>query len=391
MNRVCMVTHSVYAPDPRVRREAEALVEAGYIVDVIALCDPGGTARPVINGVRVYTLPIRRHQGSGIALYLLEYLGFCLLASAVLAFRYLRRRYAVIQVHTPPDFLVFVTLIPRLLGARVLLDLHEMVPELFQERFGLAASHPIIRVLKLVERIACAYADSVLTVHDRHKEVLVVRGADPTKVTPIPNCPDEKLFDPTRFDGRGNGRFTVIYHGAVVPRYGLDVLVRAVADARSQCSDLCLRILGDGDAWAAVRALVTELGLDDIVDMPGRVPLTDVPANIVAADVGVVPNRQNVYTDEILPTKLLEYMAMGRATVGARTRLVESLFSADRSVLFFEPGDAQDLAERLVLLYHNPAKREHLVANAQHSLEPFRWSTVKQKYLHVLAQLVCGR
>jgi len=391
MKKICMITHSIYAPDPRVRREAEALVEAGYTVDVIALRDPGGTMRAVINGVRVYALPIRRRQGSGIAIYLLEYLGFCLLASAVLAFRYLHRRYSVIQVHTPPDFLVFVTLIPRLLGARVLLDLHEMVPELFQERFGLSASHPIIRVLKFVERMACAYADSVLAVHDRHREVLVARGADPAKVTLIPNCPDEKLFDPTRVDGRGNGRFTVIYHGAVVPRYGLDVLVRAVADARSQCSDLCLRILGDGDAWPAVRALVTELELDDIVDMPGRIPLTDVPASIASADVGVVPNRQNVYTDEILPTKLLEYMAMGRPAVVARTRLVESLFKADRSVLFFEPGDAQDLAERLVLLHHNPGKRAQSVANAQRSLKPFRWSTVKQKYLHVVAQLICSR
>jgi glycosyltransferase involved in cell wall biosynthesis len=387
VNRVCMVTHSVYAPDPRVRREAEALVEAGYAVDVIALRRSGGAARQVINGVQVYGLPVSRHQGSGLGIYLLEYLCFFLLAFFTLTYHYLSRRYIVIQVHTPPDFLVFVTLVPRLLGARVLLDLHEIVPELFQERFGLPTSHPVIRLLALVERLACAYAHAVLAVHDRHREILVARGVNPAKITSIPNCPDGRIFDPTRADGRDNGRFTIIYHGAVVPRYGLDVLVRAVSHLRSRCPDLHLRILGDGDAWPVVRALVSELGMDDIVDIPGRVPLTEIPANIARADVGVVPNRQNVYTDEILPTKLLEYMVMKRPAVVARTRLVESMFGPDQSMLFFEPGNSLDLAERLEQLYHDPVKREQLVANAQISLESFRWPIVKRSYLGILAQL----
>jgi len=387
MNRICMVTHSMYAPDPRVRREAEALIEAGYAVDVIALREPGGRARQTINGVQVYGLPINRHQGSGIMVYLLEYLSFCLLAFATLTYRYLHRRYTVIQVHTPPDFLVFVTLVPRLLGARVILDLHEIVPELFQERFGLAANHPTIRLLKLIERLACAYAHAVLAVHDRHKEILVARGVNPAKITSIPNCPDERMFDPTRANGRNNGYFTILYHGAVVPRYGLDVLVQAVAHLRRQCPDLRLRILGDGDAWPSVHTLVTELKVDDIVDMPGRVPLAEIPDSIAAADVGVVPNRQNVYTDEILPTKLLEYMAMRRPVVAARTRLMESLFGADQSVLFFEPGNPLDLAERLAQLYHNPIGCKQLVTSAQVSLKSFRWSIVKHTYLGVLTQL----
>jgi glycosyltransferase involved in cell wall biosynthesis len=392
MKRVCMVTHSVYAPDPRVRREAEALVEAGYAVDVIALRKPGGEACQEINGVQIHGLPVSRHQGSGIAVYLLEYLSFCLLAFAVLTYRHLRRRYAVIQVHTPPDFLVFVTLVPRLLGSRVLLDLHEIVPELFQDRFGLAADHPIIRLLKLIERLACAYAHAVLAVHDRHKEILVARGVNPAKITPIPNCPDERIFDPTWADGRDNGCFTIMYHGAVVPRYGLDVLVRAMAHLRNQCPDLRLRILGDGDAWLAVRTLVTELEVDDIVDMPGRIPLTDIPASIAEADVGVVPNQQNVYTDEILPTKLLEYMAMKRPVVAARTRLVESLFGPGQSVLLFEPGNPLDLADRIRQLYREPQTRERLIKRAQVCYENFKWERTREEYVKVVSsQLLEGK
>lgn len=388
MNHVCMITHSVYTPDPRVRREAEALIEAGYTVDVIALRESGGKAHQLINGVQVYGLPISRHQGSGIAIYLLEYISFCLLAFAVLTYRHLRHRYTVIQVHTPPDFLVFVTLVPRLLGARVLLDLHEIVPELFQERFGLAANHPIIRLLKFLERLACAYAHTVLAVHDRHKEILVTRGVNPAKITPIPNCPDERIFNPTQANDRNNGYFNILYHGAVVPRNGVDVLVRAVAHLRNQCPDLHLCILGDGDAWPAVRALVTELELDDIVEMPGRIPLTKIPANIVEADVGVVPNRQNIYADIAFPTKLLEYMAMRRPIVAARTHLMESLFGPDQSMLFFEPGNSLDLADRIRQLYNEPQVRERLVERAQVSYKSFKWERLREKYVELVSSLV---
>lgn len=387
MNRICMVTHSIYAPDPRVRREAEALVEAGYIIDVIALRGPDEEARRVINGVQVYALPIGRHQGRGIGVYLLEYLSFCLLAFAMLTYRHLRHRYTVIQVHTPPDFLVFATLIPRLLGARVLLDLHEIVPELFQERFGLAANHPAICLLKLVERLACAYAHAVLAVHERHKEILVARGVNPAKITSIPNCPDERMFSPMHTNDRNNGYFTILYHGAVVPRNGVDVLLRAVAYLRNQYPDLRLRILGDGDAWPAMRALVTELGLDDIVEMPGRIPLTEIPANIVEADVGVVPNHQTIYADIAFPTKLLEYVAMRRPVVAARTRLVESLFGPDQSILFFEPGNPLDLADRVRQLYNEPQVRERLVERAQVSSESFKWEQVREKYVGLVSSL----
>jgi glycosyltransferase involved in cell wall biosynthesis len=388
MKKICMVAHSRYLPDPRVRREAEALIEAGYAVDVIALRESGGEAHQLINGVQVCGLPISRHQGSGIAIYLLEYISFCLLAFATLTYRYLRHRYTVIQVHTPPDFLVFVTLVSRLLGARVILDLHEIVPELFQERFGLAANHPTIRLLKLVERLACAYAHAVLAVQDRHKEILVARGVNPAKITPIPNCPDERIFNPAQANGRNDGYFTILYHGAVVPRNGVDVLVRAVAHLRNQCPDLHLRILGDGDAWPAVRALVAELGLDDIVEMSGRIPLTEIPASIVEADVGVVPNRQNIYADIAFPTKLLEYMAMRRPIVAARTRLVESLFGPDQSVLFFEPGNPLDLADRIRQLYNEPQVRERLVERAQVSYKSFKWERVREKYVELVSSLV---
>ena len=103
---VAMLTHSYYEEDPRVRREAEALVAAGRPVDVFALRRPGDDAEAVIDGVRVHRLDVQRHQGAGLGTYLREYLAFLVRAGWAVTRAHRRRHYALVQVHTLPDFLV---------------------------------------------------------------------------------------------------------------------------------------------------------------------------------------------------------------------------------------------------------------------------------------------
>jgi hypothetical protein len=144
--RVLMITHSYYLRDPRVRREAEALAEAGYTVDVICLRDQGEPYRSEVNGVRIYRVPLRRCRG-GFLRYLFEYLAFFVLSGLLLSALQLRRRYRLVHVHNMPNFLVFATLLPRLFGAKVILDMHDPMPELFQLQFKLAPRHWIVRLL----------------------------------------------------------------------------------------------------------------------------------------------------------------------------------------------------------------------------------------------------
>jgi hypothetical protein len=129
--RHCMVVHAYYPlGETRVEREALALIEQGYEVDVLCLRDQDEPAQEVTDGVNIYRLSVKRHRGRGPALQMLEYLAFFILVMAKLFVLHRQRRYGVVQAHNLPDFLVFSALWPKLTGARVILDLHDLMPEL---------------------------------------------------------------------------------------------------------------------------------------------------------------------------------------------------------------------------------------------------------------------
>src|SRR5690606_36351808 len=128
------------------------------------------------DGVRVRRLPVRRHRNRGMAVQMLEYLAFFVLAAAVMTARHVRRPYAAVQVHNLPDFLVFCALVPRLLGAAVILDLHALMPEFLASRTGSGMGHPLVRLVAWQERLAFRFADRVVTVTDVWRDTLIGRG-----------------------------------------------------------------------------------------------------------------------------------------------------------------------------------------------------------------------
>src|SRR5688572_22525848 len=145
--RVAMVLFSYYPADPRPRRAAEALVESGLSVDMICLReDDNDHKQDRFNGVEIRRVPIRRRRG-GVLGYLFQYSAFLLTSSAIIAFRSLSRRYDLVYVHNMPDFLAFSGVIPKLFGAKVILDLHDPMPELMRTIFGLSEDAAAVRLL----------------------------------------------------------------------------------------------------------------------------------------------------------------------------------------------------------------------------------------------------
>ncbi|HEX7495821.1 MAG TPA: glycosyltransferase family 4 protein, partial [Candidatus Limnocylindrales bacterium] len=320
---ICMIVHAYYEEDPRVRREAEALVAAGWEVDVFGLRRPGETASAVIEGVNLRRLPVRRHQGAGLSVYLVEYGAFLIRALWAATRAHRRRRYCLVEVHSLPDYLVFSAVPMKLAGVPVLLDLHEAMPEFFRSRFPRAANPISYRLLLLQEKLSIALANEVLTVNEPLAERLIRLGARPERLTVILNSPDLRLFDPTAHPRRrfmADGKLRIVYTGALTPTYELDVVLRAVASlARSRPG---LRVdatfYGRGDAQEHLEALAAELGVADRVSFPGRIPIEEVPTAVAAADIGVAPTRLDPFTQMSLSTKVLEYAAMAKPVVASR-------------------------------------------------------------------------
>ncbi|OQA41230.1 MAG: GDP-mannose-dependent alpha-(1-6)-phosphatidylinositol monomannoside mannosyltransferase [Chloroflexi bacterium ADurb.Bin325] len=289
------------------------------------------------------------------------------------------------QVHNPPDALIFATLPLKLARVPVLLDLRELMPELFMSRFALARGSIGVRLLTWLERAACAYADTVFVLHDRHRRIMVDRGVPSRKLVQVMNCPDERIFDPARAGaGRAaDGRFVVIHHGGIMQRYGVDLLVRAVAQVRPEIPGVALELYGAGDYRPAVERLAAELGLADVVHFHGQQPIEQLPAAIRAADVGVAPMRQDVFTDCGLPTKLLEYVSLGVPAIASRTATTADYFD-ESMVLLFEPGNAADLAAQLLAVYRDPAAAQARAAQARSFTARHNWQGERATYLQAV-------
>lgn len=386
-----MLTHSYYEEDARVRREAEALVEAGWSVDVYALQRREDPPRGELNGVRIVRLPVGRHQGAGIGTYVLEYLTFFVRAGLAVTGAHSRRRYRVLQVHTLPDFLAFAGLPLRLVGVPLVLDLHEAMPEFFRSRFPRAAGRLAHAALSVQERLSIAVSSAAITVNDALGDRLVALGVPRDKLTIVLNSPDLRLFDPARHPGRlfmADGTLRLVYTGAITPIYELDVVLRGIADLGASRPELAVRfdVFGRGDNLPELERLAGTLGITDRVAFHGRVPLEDVPARVAEADVGLAPTHRDPFTDFSLSTKLFEYAAMGKPVVASGLPMVERTFGTD-AAWTYRPGDPASFGQVVATLVGQPVERAARTERMSTRVRELGWDRERTRYVALIERL----
>jgi len=391
MKAVCILLQNPYDIDGRVRRKAEALVAAGYAVDVLAL-RAGRTERSyTLNGVKVYTLGLGKKRGS-LARYLFEYVAFFAWALVRLPLLMLRARYAVVDVNTLPDFLIFAAAPARWMGAKLILDMHEITPEFYMSKYGIAESSWVIRVLRRLEKMSFDFADQVITIHEPIENLLVARGLAREKSTVIMNAVDEASFGAgPRSSSAGEapqapGRFVIMYHGTLTPIYGLDSAIEAFGMVHGEMPGAELWILGGGPEKRALERLAEARGVASKVRLLGSVPPAEVPAWLEQCDIGVLPMRRDVFLEFAFPNKLSEYIIFGKSVVVPRLTTIRHYFSED-ALAYFEPNNRADLARQMVRVYGDRGLRDRLAARARTEYAPIRWDVMKQRYLKLVGAM----
>lgn len=384
MKKICMVAYTNYLSDARPRREAEALTRRGDQVDFIALGEKDRPAVETVQGVRVFRVKQLRYRGGGGLSYGLAYLRFLIASTFKLLGLFRKERYDFVYVHTMPDLIVLVGLIPKLFGARIVLNIHDMMPELYMSKFGISEKHPLIRLLAFQEQLSIRLADKVICVHDPHRDVLVRRGAPIGKITVLPNVPDPLVF---RNDGPApadDGVFRIVYHGTIARRLGLDLGVRAFAKVADVCPGACFEIFGDGDAGQDLEDQVAASGVKDRVHFSRKMFRVESIAQMIqGASVGLVPNRRDVATDYMLPVKLLEYVHLGIPVIAPRLLAIQYYFAEDQ-VAYYEPGDVDELAACIKRLYDNPAERAELARKSAEFAQRLRWDALQLELFKVI-------
>lgn len=393
-----MVAYTHYRTDPRCRREATLAASAGWAVDFYALSPDGRPRTECLEGVELHELAVERYRGSSSAAYVMSYLRFLALASWAVLGAHLRRPFRIIHVNTMPDFMVLVGLLPRALGAKVLLDIHDVMPEIYMTKFGVSAAHWKIKLIKGMEVASASLAHRVLTAEHPKLELLVRHGVPRDKLQVLLNLPDDAIFrlqcrlpEPA-YTGPGGPasecEFRLIYHGTLAHRLGLDQAIAAVAQLAPTWPGLRLRIYGEGDHLPSLRAQADALGVGERVWFSGRYqPIEEIVPDICEAHLAVLPTRPGPSTDYMLPTKLLEYLSFGIPAVVTPTLTVRH-YCGEKHPLYLEDPSPALLAAKLVWARQNYGEAVRLARELQeHVFTCWRWSEHKRTYLELLDRL----
>jgi glycosyltransferase involved in cell wall biosynthesis len=386
--KICMVAYTAYEADNRVRRYAETLAKRGDQVDVIAI---SGTdfqkQEKEINGVTVYRVQHREQNERTKWTYAWRLLRFLVRSSATVTKLHKINKYEVVHVHNMPDFLVFAAWYPKLTGAKVILDIHDVVPELFANKFRTRFESLYTSALKAIERISARFVDHVIVSNHLWYNTVVARSAREGKCSVFVNHVDAEMF-PRHAKTRTDGKLVILFPGSLQWHQGLDIAIKAFDKVRASVPNAEFQIYGGagGDRHGELRKLVQQLGLQDFVKFVAGVPLDQMAQVIANADLGVVPKRADSFGNEAYSTKIMEFMSQGVPVVVSRTK-VDTFYFEEGIVHFFNSGDSDAMAKAMLDVINDIGLRKSLVARGYEYAERNGWGKKKKEYLDLIDSL----
>jgi glycosyltransferase involved in cell wall biosynthesis len=393
--RAAVLLFSHYPADPRPRRAAEALAAQGVSIDLICLRDnDSDPAHQTYGNIDVTRVGLKRRRGGRLA-YIAQYAAFVSTCFFRLAWRSLTRRYDFVHVHNMPDVLVFSAMVPKLLGAKVVLDLHDPMPELMRTIFKLPEESFSVAMLKRLEKWSIRFADLVLTVNLACKKIYSSRSCEPRKIKVVINSPDDDVFRLSRTNARnGNGKngngakpFVVLYHGSLVHRNGFDLALDSLEKVKNTIPSVRLKVCGARTAFfEEVMKSAQQRGLDRNVDYLGRCSVNEIVEAIGTCDLGIIPNHRNIFTEINTPTRIFEYLALSKPVIAPKTRGIQDYFG-DKDLIFFELGDADDLARQIEFAYSHPVDVAETVKRGQAIYLSHTWSRERLTLLNSIGEL----
>lgn len=401
--RLCAITCDCYPDDPTVRRTAEAAVSAGYEYHVVCSMRDAQPSYEVCNGVHVHRIaiprltgvPVGRISGMPMGATILLWSVFALLAFVKVTRLDAKLKFNLVHAHNLPDLLVFAGIVPKLRGARVILHVQDLSPELTASRANGLVGKLAYRLAQMQEQLSLRFANHVITIGWTLEELLFKRGVPRAKVSSILNSADPQVFRAERrtplFLGEPTAErpLILLYHGTCAARCGLHTAIHAVAKARGSAPHVRLHIMGPGEALPSLKELAQKLAVADRVLFFPTGPIDAVVDFIAHGDVGIIPYPSEGYMDLVLPTKAYEFALMGRPMIASNLPGIRSMFRPS-SILLCEPSSVDSFADAIIEVYRSPGKRAELAKGAEEDNMNYRWELMADRYRQLLASLAVG-
>lgn len=380
MKKFCSIVQSSYPNDRRIRKQCEQLISNGYSVTVICLKGKDQAKYDRINGVRVHRVNLARKRASKMR-YLFEYSVFFVSAFIKLNRLYLKNRFDIIQVSNLPDFLVFVTVIQKIRGAKIILDMHEITPEFFVSKYRRNNSSIIVKVLKVLEKVSLKFADEVITINETIRQVFNQRSIPDKSITVIMNTIDESIVSKCSIEKGPN--FNIVYHGYLDELYGLDIALKALHEFHKVNNNFRFYIFGYGQQKDYLDLLTHKLGLEDHVTLMGLVSFEDMMKYLELMTIGILPIRKDVFSDLSFSNKLGEYIYFKIPVISSDLKTTQYYFS-DEEITYFSSGDPFDCNKQICFAFNNPQLMRNKAEKAFMKYQSIKWSIMSQRYLDLI-------
>lgn len=384
-----MPTYSFFDYDNRVRRYAETLAQRGDHVEVFCLRKKGQKRHETVHGVEVHRIQERIKNERNKLSYIYRTTLFLLQSTLQLMRGRKGQKYDLVHVHNIPDTEVFSALWPRLRGAKVILDIHDLVPELFCSKFSNLSGALLFKLLCGIERLSANCAHHVIVSNHLWKKKLEQRSVSPGRCSVFVNYPDPRIFHPQDPAMKNGKKLTIVYPGTLNSHQGLDLAVKAFARVLLSVPDAEFHIYGDGPTRPALQELAKKLAVEKQMKFSECIPLDAIPAVLASSTLGVVPKRADGFGNEAFSTKILEFMAVGIPVIASATDIDRYYFS-DSEVLFFESGNVDDLAEKMMMMIRDEELRKQYVSRGLDFASTHNWDSNKKAYLQLVDGLVNG-
>ena len=388
--RICHVAYAYFPADPRVRREVDALRGAGYDVEVICLRGENEASVETVHGTRITRIPLRARRGGRIR-YAFQYALFFILSSVELLRLHRLRTFQVVHVHSLPDFQVFCSLPLKMRGVRVILDLHEALPEIVAARFRPGVGSVLIRLARAAERASVLFADQVITVNDTIGHLVMKRSRPRRAPVVVMNSPDALALrvgdvNALKRELGLDSDPAIVYVGGINPERDLATLLRAVSSLRDRRPmQVVIAGYGDPDYVRSLQDMASGLPSAHAVRFLPRIPQDQVLTYLALSSLGVISYQESPLTEVAIPTKVFEYAAAGRPMAIARLRALVGLFGD--AAEFFQAGDERDLALVIERILTDPARAKHLVDKARDVLASCSWEIMQRRLLSTYERL----
>jgi glycosyltransferase involved in cell wall biosynthesis len=388
--KVCHLFYEEFPRDPRVRRYVNALNNSGIQCVIICSKKKRDKLFEYWNGNAVYRIPVAKLRQNFVITFL-EYLIFTFLSSVLISYLGIKYRFKIVHVHTLPDSLVFAAVFNKLFGAKLILDLHEVFPELFIARKPELEDSFRVKILKFSERISIIFADVLITIHDNAKEIFIKRNKGiENKIHVIMNGVDPSEFKESVYEP--SGKFVIIYNGTINKILNLTMVVEAVSSLKNKMDSkdferIIFRLYGDGPSVDEILKLAETLGVKDKVEYMGFIPPPQMRKEVLKSNVLILPPLKNIYSDLFYTIKLVEMIYLKIPVIATRLNTYKRYYS-EESLFYFDSGNLDQLIEKIEEVYYNKELVAKKVNNAYEDYMKVNWEIMKSRYLKIINRLL---